>query len=359
MPDILHPGVYIEELPTVARPIEGVATSTAAFVGAGPRHLDPTVLTSFADFERIVGDGASPFVALAVRGFFLNGGRRCVVAVGDGPNAVPHALARLEAEEFSILCCPDEHQFADAAEEIVTFCERRRNVLALLQPVPPLVTSAPLPGDGSSFVARYYPWLVVPDRDGHGTLAIPPAGHVAGAYARSDLERGVHHSPDGLRLIDVHDVSAQIGAAEAETLTARRINLIRQLPDRTIVTLGDRTATDHGQFRYVNVRRLFNYIEESIRNGMQWVVFERNPPAVWVTVMIQIQDFLTTEWRRGALIGSTADHAFFVRCDCTTRTQEDIDSGRFVAIVGVAPLRPAEFVILRFTAQTIRKDDGS
>jgi uncharacterized protein len=359
MPEILHPGVYVEELPTVARPIEGVATSTAAFVGVGQHDLDPRLITSYTDFEQTIGDRASEIMALAIRGFFQNGGRRCLVAIGRGANAVSHGLAQLEADEFSILCCPDEHHLAGAAEQIVMFCERRRNVLALQQPVPPLATSAPLLGDGSSFVARYYPWLIVPGRDGLGTMTIPPGGHVAGAYARSDLERGVHRSPDGLPLMDVRDVSAQISAGEAETLTARGLNLIRYLPDQGIVMFGNRTASDHDALSRASVRRLLAYIEESIKHGTRWIVFERNDPALWITLNAVIRNFLAAEWQRGALVGSTADHAFFVRCDRTTMTQDDIDSGRCIAIVGVAPIRPAEFVVLRFTAQTVRKDDDS
>lgn len=357
MAELLFPGVYVEELPTHLHSIEGVSTSTAGFVGSGPRDLDPVLVTSFADFERAVGFGVPGFLPIAVRGFFENGGRRCHVAIGCGADPIGAGLEMLEREKFSILCCPDEHQFVDAAAKIVAYCERRRDLIVLLQPSPPLPDPANPPVPRSSYVACYYPWLVVPSLDRQTTLAVPPGGHVAGAYARTDIERGVHKSPDGIRLSDVQGVSHEIGSAEADALVAHGVNVVRKLPDRGIIMSGARTTSEEAEVRYVNVRRLLIFLRESIVRGLQWAVFERNDSVLWGNVARAIQDFLGSQWRAGALLGSTADAAFFVRCDHTTMTQADLEAGRFVAIVGVAPLRPAEFVILRVTGQTTRRPD--
>ena len=357
MPEVLHPGVYIEEVPMKARPIEGVPTSTAAFVGAAAAPHDPVLLTSFVEFERALGATIGGFLPEAVRGFFDNGGERCLVALGGGPAGIADALAALEKSDFSLLCCPDEDDFDDVAATLATFCERRQNVLAIVQPRPPLSLTDHPPGPRSSYLVRYYPRLVIRPLNASGNITIPPGGHVAGAYARLDRERGVHVSPDGIRLTSVIDVSEAIDANAADSLVARGVNVIRHVQGRGIRLFGGRTASDDPDVGYVAVRRLLVLIEESIRRGMRWVMFERNDPALWTNVVRVIQDYLTPQWRAGMLVGATPDTAFFVRCDRTTMTQEDVDAGRVVAVVGIAPLRPAEFVIFRITVQTSSDDD--
>ena len=353
MVEILHPGVYVEELPASVHPIEGVATSTAAFAGIGQHRLDPVLVTSLVEFDRVTGGGGPGFLAAAVRGFFENGGRRCHVAIGAGRDPLSDALAGLEREDFSLICCPDEHEVADAASKLIAFCECRQNVVAILQPEPPIDPAA-VPATSSSYAARYYPWVVVPTADRQATVTVPPGGHVAGVLARTDTERGVHRSPDGARLLDVLDASLAVAPDAAADLVNHGVNVIRHLPDRGTILFGARTARLDGEWKYLHVRRLLILIEESIRRGLQWAVFEPNNSATWVNVARVIEDFLAHEWRRGALAGTTADAAFFVRCDRTTMSQADLDAGRFVAIVGVAPLRPAEFVILRFLGQTVK-----
>jgi phage tail sheath protein FI len=334
-----------------------VPTSTAAFAGIGRERFGPVLVTSIAEFDRTVGAAAgSGFLLPAVRGFFQNGGRRCYVAAGAGHDPLSDALALLEGEDFSLLCCPDEHHVPDAASKLIAFCECRQNVVAILQPEPPIPPAA-LPRAASSYATRYYPWLVVPTPDGENTTMVPPGGHVAGVLARTDIERGVHKSPDGARMMDVLDVSHAISRDEATALVNRGVNVIRHQPDRGTVLFGARTASPDSEWKYLHVRRVLIFLEESIRHGLQWAVFEPNSSATWVNVARVIEDFLVSQWQHGVLAGASAETAFFVRCDQTTMTQADLDAGRFVAIVGVAPLRPAEFIILRFMGQTARRPD--
>jgi Bacteriophage tail sheath protein len=354
MVEIRHPGVYVEELQTNTGSIEGVSTSTAAFLGSGPRRRSKAVLvTGFAEFERELGSDVTGLLPLAVRGFFENGGRRCYVAIGPASDPIDHGLEALAPEKFSILCCPDEHQFTGAAAKLVAYCEQRKDLIGLLQS--PLLPDVPeTPAIQSSYAACYYPWLVVAALDGRATVTMPPAGHVAGIYARVDVERGVHHAPAGIRVLGVASLSREISSDEVDLLTSRRINILRSVPGRGIVIWGARTTSTGDEFRYVNVRRFLIFLEQSIIGGLQWAVFEPNGPELWVTVCRSIHDFLIGQWKTGALVGPTADAAFFVRCDRTTITQPDLDAGRLIAIVGVAPLRPAEFLLLRFIVQTTK-----
>ena len=355
MVEFRAPGVYIEELPTQVRSIEGVPTSTAAFLGTAPRGLEPVLVTSYRDFEEAAGSNLAGFLPLAVRGFFENGGRRCYVTLDSGKDPVEAGLTALEPYRFSILCCPDEHQFSNAAPRLVACAERRKDLICILQspspPVPPGSHSPP----ASSYAAYYYPWVVVNALNGQTQVTMPAGGHVAGAFARVDLERGVHQAPAGVRLAGVRSLSHEIDAAESESLVSRGVNLLRNLAEQGIVISSARTTSTDPEFRYVNVRRLLIFIEQSIAGGLRWAVFEPNDSVLWLNVVRTVQNFLVNLWKTGALVGTTADAAFFVRCDQTTMTQDDLDAGRLIVIVGVAPLRPAEFVLLRFTVQMSRQ----
>jgi uncharacterized protein len=356
MADSLFPGVSVEELPTHVRPIEGVSTSTAAFLGIGPRDLDPVLVTSFHDFEDAAGSDVTGFLPLAVRGFFENGGRRCYVTLRSGPDPIDASLVALEQQQVSILCCPDEHRFSDAPARLVAYSERRKDLICILQsPPPPIPDESHAPATSSSYAAYYYPWLVVAGLDGQTQVTVPPGGHVAGAYARVDIERGVHHPPAAVRLLGVQSLSHQITETASDSLVSRGINVLRNVPDRGMVIWSARTTSADADLRYVSVRRLLIFLEQSIVGGLQWAVFEPNDPLLWMNVARTIQDFLVNLWKAGVLAGTTAEAAFFVRCDRTTMTQADLDAGRFVVIVGVAPIHPAEFVVLRFTGQTAHR----
>lgn len=350
MPEYLAPGVYVEEVPFRARPIEGVSTSTAGFIGAaeGPRLLSG--VTSFVDFEKRVNAGSSTYLASAVRGFFENGGQRCSVALIAAVEPISCALEALAGEGVALLCCPDEHIFSNAAAAMVERCEGRRDCFCILQSAHQVVPIAiHQPPVHSSFAACYHPWLIVSAPHGAGTLAVPPCGHVAGVYARTDHERGVWKSPAGVQIHGATAPSEVITSADAGVLLERGIDVLRNEPGRGVVVWAARTTSPDPEWKYVSIRRLLLFVERSIDRGLQWVVFEPNGVALWEAVRRTIDAFLFNLWKSGALLGNTPAEAYFVHCDRTTMTQDDIDNGRLIAVVGVAPLRPAEFVILRIT----------
>jgi phage tail sheath protein FI len=350
VPEYLYPGVYVEEVPFRAKPIEGVSTSTAGFIGAaeGPRLVSG--ITGFADFEKRVDAGSSTYLASAVRGFFENGGQRCSVALIAAVEPIDCALEALSGERVALLCCPDEHIFPNAAGAMIQQCERRRDCFCILQSahqtMPIAIHQPPVQ---SSFAAYYHPWLIVSTPHAAGTMAVPPCGHIAGVYARTDRERGVWKSPAGVQIEGATALSETITSADTGVLLERGIDVLRNEPGRGIVVWAARTTSPDPEWKYVNVRRLLLFIERSIDRGLQWVVFEPNGVALWEAVRRTIDAFLFNLWKSGALLGNTPGEAFFVRCDQTTMTQDDIDNGRLIAVVGLAPLRPAEFVILRIT----------
>jgi Bacteriophage tail sheath protein len=320
MPERRAPGVNVEELPTGVRTIDGVSMSTVAFIGVGARRADPVLISNLAEFRRTLGADVGGFLPLAVRGFFENGGTRCYVAVTSPSATIDAALSDLRRERFSMLCCPDEHECADATAKMVAYCEERKDVICLLQsPRPPVTAESHVPPVRSRYAAYYYPWLAVPSLDGRSTVLVPPAGHVCGLYARTDAERGVHCAPAGVRVLGVDHVSHDITSAECDVLVARGVNVIRTFPDKGVVVWSARTTSLDTEWHYINVRRLLAFVEESIATGTRWVVFEPNGPVLWATISRAIHDFLMNLWTSGALVGSRPQSAFFVRCDRTTR----------------------------------------
>jgi phage tail sheath protein FI len=197
------------------------------------------------------------------------------------------------------------------------------------------------------YAAFYYPWIKAYDSITKLYKPVPPGGHVAGIYARSDIERGVHKAPANEKVRGAKELEFQITKGEQDILNPRGVNCIRFFPGRGIRVWGARTLSSNTLWKYINVRRLFIFVEESIEEGTQWVVFEPNDQKLWARVIQTITQFLTRVWRDGALMGSTPDEAFFVKCDRTTMTQDDIDNGRLICIIGIAPVKPAEFVIFR------------
>lgn len=353
MPTYLAPGVYIEELPTQAHSIQGVSTSIAGFVGVGKQTSGAVAITSVVEFERAIGDSAVGNLPIAVRGFFENGGTRCHVTLISPTDTLQAGLDALASEDVSILCCPDESRFPDAAAVMAAHCEQRKDRVCILQSPQPVMPEAThdVPVH-SSYAAYCYPWVTVVGLDGIASVTVPPGGHVAGVYARVDSQKGVWAAPAGVPLVGVTGLSQQINSAESDLLSARGINVLRFFPGRGYEVWGARTTSQDPDWKYVNVRRLAIFIERSLGQGLQWVVFEPNGPTLWAAVRLRIEDFLLNVWKSGALVGRTPAAAFFVRCDKTTMTQADIDLGRFVVIVGVAAVRPAEFVILRILGQT-------
>jgi phage tail sheath protein FI len=207
----------------------------------------------------------------------------------------------------------------------------------------------------TEYAALYYPWCVTVDPSTSSNVHMPPSGFLAGIYADTDVNRGVHKAPanvviQGINLVG--GLAADVTKREQDVLNPVGINALRFFPGRGELVWGARTLSSDTDWKYINVRRLFIFIEKSIFNGTQWVVFEPNNEQLWALVRQSITAFLTTIWQTGALAGTTQDQAFFVRCDRTTMTQDDLDNGRLICIIGLAPVFPAEFVIFRFEQKT-------
>ena len=204
-------------------------------------------------------------------------------------------------------------------------------------------------GYDSKYGAVYYPWIKVANPQGGDAIAVPPCGHIAGIYARSDTERGVHKAPANEIVRGALSTETKITKSEQDILNPAGINCIRPFPGRGIRVWGARTLASDAQWRYINVRRLFNFVEESIELGTQWVVFEPNDRDLWERIKRDISAFLTRVWRDGALFGSTPEEAFYVKCDDELNTVEIRDAGQVIIEIGIAPVKPAEFVIFRIS----------
>jgi uncharacterized protein len=350
----LAPGVYIEEFPLASHPIQGLPTSTAGFVavtGRGPL-LGP--LTTSADFEHVATPQLGTNLPLAVRGFFQNGGQRCFISQIATSDPLESGLLALDPQAVSLVCCPDDPTIPNAAAALAAHCEKRRDricILQSLQPIVPVVTHQP--PVNSTFAAYFYPWIAVASLDGSTNVMIPPGGHVAGIYAQTDSSHGVWVAPANIPLAGVTALSQILTGPESEQLNSRGIDLIRSFPATGIRVWGARTTTsEDSDYKYVAVRRFMIFLEQSIWQGIQWAVFEPNGPALWAALTSSIQNFLLSLWQSGALQGATQQAAFFVRCDPASMTQNDIDNGRLILIVGVAALRPAELVLIQITIQT-------
>ena len=204
----------------------------------------------------------------------------------------------------------------------------------------------------TTYAALYHPWLTVFDSLEKRNIHIPPSGSVMGIYARTDNARGVHKAPANEAVRACVGLDIQFGKGELDILNPKGVNLIRSLPGIGIRVWGARTAGSNASWKYVNIRRLFIYIEESIKANTNWVIFEPNDEGLWGRVQRGIEGFLSNLWREGALAGSSPEEAFFVNIGHSTMTQDDIDNGRLICMIGVAPVKPAEFVIFRVTQNT-------
>jgi uncharacterized protein len=274
-------------------------------------------------------------------------------ADGTAPDAADfaRALAALEDPAFaevSLLYAPG----ADLTirRTLISHCEANRFRFAVLDADRLSILTTLEPRDENpetSHAACYWPWLLVARPGGRSTREVPPGGHVLGLYSRTDAQRGVHKAPANEVLRGVVDLAQDLNARQQDDLQDLGINAIRKFPGRGIRVWGARTLSSGVEWKYVNVRRLFIFLERSIYQGTQWVVFEPNNQNLWARVTDAIRLFLRSQWRSGALLGATEDQAFFVRCDQTTMSRDDILNGRLICEIGVAALRPAEFVIFR------------
>jgi hypothetical protein len=199
----------------------------------------------------------------------------------------------------------------------------------------------------SKHAALYYPWIKILDPISNEETGVPPSGQICGIYARNDTEHGVHKAPANEVIRTALSLEFLLNKAQQDVLNPQAINCLRFFPNRGFRVWGARIMTSDPEWKYVNLRRYFAYLEHSIELGTQWAVFENNGPELWANVRRTIEDFLFNEWQSGHLLGASPEEAYFVRCDRSTMTQNDLDNGRMICLIGVAPLRPAEFVIFR------------
>ncbi len=381
MPQYVAPGVFIEESRSAGDPIASVPTSVGAFVGgfmSGPLGK-AEVVESPGRFEERFGPvrRRSP-ASLQVAQFFRNGGRtaliiRCRTAKPGRQPSARELISRvrgLASERFNLLCVPETATLGtrDASAvigEATRLCELRRAIYLIDAPsacdaVPNAIAwIASIRPSANSAV--YLPRVRTPDpEDGSRMLEIGPSGSVAGLIARIDETRGVWKAPAGLDAVleGVSGVPVQFGDTQIGDLTRAGMNALRAGAGvgPGIVVWGARTTAGRdgasGEWKYVPVRRLAMMIEESVESAVTWAVFEPGGVPTWSRLVAQVEGYLIQLWRQGALIGATPREAFFVRCDASTTTQDDIRSGRAVLMIGIAALRPAEFIVLRLVVRT-------
>jgi uncharacterized protein len=378
MPSYLSPGVFVEEVDTGARPIEAVGTSVAGFLGAAPvadAHVDEAfAINNWAQFknEFVRDSKKSTHLTNAVYAYFANGGTRCYVVNTKSPTATRKSLDPLSRiDEIAMIAAPgmtDVGSYSallDAAESmkdriaILDAPSAAQDVEALTRvaveagaaPADPKARPAglrPRNSDGG-FGAFYFPWLRAYDAVADDTIvSVPPSGFMAGIYARTDTDRGVHKAPANVAVYGAIGVTQQISRSEHDVLNPAGVNCIRFFTREGVRVWGARTlAPSASNWRYINVRRLFSMVEKSIGRSTRWVVFEPNNTTLWKSIQRDIVQFLTLLYRQGALQGASPREAFFVKCDEETNPPESIKEGQVVILIGMAPVMPAEFVIFR------------
>lgn len=414
MPQYLSPGVYVEEVPSSVQAIAGVGTSTAGFIGvisdseAGADTIqiakpnpeyepdgeseiyltddvritaaqEVKLCTNFSEFKRLFGDFSTNqkqrILAHAVSGFFNNGGSRCyVMRVKNEADITADLLTKTFAaiDEIAIVSAPGVTN-ANAYSSLITHCQQMGDRVAILDSAETVETDNALDltllepksdndtlPQRSNYAAFYFPWIQVFDPvtrltqpDSDGRMYVPPSGYIAGIYARVDTNRGVHKAPANEPVLGALGLKYQISRNQQNGLNPQGVNCIRNL-NGNISVWGARTwgGDRNGEWKYINVRRTFNFLRESIDQGLQWAVFEPNTPDLWQKITRNISAFLTTVWRSGALFGTTPEQAFYVKCDAETNPPEERELGRVITEVGVAIVRPAEFVIFRISQST-------
>ena len=384
----LSPGVYVEEVDRGSKPIEAVGTNTVGFLGEstkGPAN-EAVLITNWSQFVKTFGDfgQCGKDLAHGVYGFFNNGGSRCfVVNVGGGDATTSSSSSDKkddkkvaaakpanadkdglyigkdkgpgqrsgikcfeEVDEVAIICAPGQTSPA-VQDALLTHCEVRKDRFAILDSPETIsggVDRLPKPRD-SKYGAYYFPWIQVYDPE-DGNVFVSPSGHIAGVYSRVDSERGVHKAPANEIVRGALGLKYNVSKGEQDLLNPKGINAIRFMSG-AIRIWGARTLSSDPEWKYINVRRLFIMVEQSIERATQWVVFEPNDHRLWKRVTRTISSFLTLLWRTGALMGTSPDQAFYVKCDEETNPSEVVDAGQLVVEIGLAPVKPAEFVIFR------------
>jgi len=386
------PGVYVEQVSSGSAPISGVGTSTAGFVGVVPNTIktpdgndiakvgEVRLVTNFTEFKNSFGDFSADtgqsLLAHAVYGFFLNGGTRCWVTrvappappAGSTDGKVDYATVSLTEplalfepiDEIALVAAPGLSSKAQTGA-ISDHCKKVGNRFGVLDTAEKLDNATGQPDfaaklakgsttlpDNTDYAALYFPWIQVQDPATKAPKFVAPSGHVIGMYARVDAQRGVHKAPANETLMGVLDTRYAISRAHQEGLNAHGVNCIRRL-NGNIRVWGARTVggSDNVDYRYVNVRRLFLYLRDSIDQGTQWAVFEPNNPDLWAKITRNVSAFLNNVWASGALFGSKPEEAFFVKCDAETNPASLRDIGQVTTEIGVAITKPAEFVVFK------------
>jgi uncharacterized protein len=279
------------------------------------------------------------------------------------------ALAAIDA--VTMVCVPDIMTFADDAlsegsddnadwvaalqKTVMSHCDKAGDRMAILDPPPAMAKPDEVykwqqgAGLDSKFATLYYPWIEVLDPISKALKPIPPCGHMAGIWARTDATRGVHKAPANEVVQGASKLAFEVSQVEQGDLNRAGINCIRSFPGRGIRVWGARTLSSDPEWRYINVRRLFNFVSESILEGTQWAVFEPNDMRLWTQLRIATTNFLTRVWRDGALFGATPGEAFYVKCDAETNPPDLVEAGQVTVEIGIAPVKPAEFIVFRIS----------
>lgn len=287
---------------------------------------------------------------------------------GDASGTTKTGLAAFEdLEDISIVAAPGySHGYsngnvlrvAQIQAYLISHCERMRYRIAVLDSPDDQTVGGVRAFRGqvdSTHGALYYPWVKVVDPVTEDEMLLPPSGFVAGIYARNDVEKGVHKAPANEVVRMAVGFEFLLNKAQQDVLNPEGVNCFRFFEGRGYRLWGARTISSDPEWKYVNLRRYFAYLERSLEKGTQWVVFENNSEPLWANVRRTVEDFLFNEWKSGHLMGEKPQEAYFVRCDRSTMTQNDIDNGRLICLIGVAPVRPAEFVIFRIGQWTAER----
>jgi phage tail sheath protein FI len=372
------PGVHVESAADRFVPLTAVETGVTAFLGVtekGPAN-QPIRVGSFEQYEKTFG-AAEGYLTAALRGFFDNGGKSAYlinVAPEGGLDPTPDDFIGLQGTEprglqvleklddVDLVIAPDlmthyrksagfplaDHVLA-VQRALVEHCEKMHDRFCLLDSLPGQNMKEAIEWRGrfdTSHAAFYFPWVRV-RRGEDGSVPVPPSGHIAGAIARSDRSEGVHRAPANQPIAGVVDVAQRVRKRDRDVCFDHRVNTLSAFPGRGIRIWGARTLSSDQAFMQINVRRLFILIRKSVEKFAQWVVFEPNEPSLWKKIARSCNVFLDELWRKGALVGDSQEEAFYVKCDEETNPPEARDVGELVCEIGISPVKPAEFIIVR------------
>jgi len=358
------PGIHLEEI-TPAGPISGAGTSVAALIGTtatlptGDALGKPVPVTSWNAYKDRLGEYKSGLnLPYAVRGFFDNGGTFAYVVPIKDMGGLDGALLELtRLPDVGLVCVPGLVDAAAQKDKVTKHCEDMHDRFAILDGVQdkdPLKPGNPLltqrSGLGSAiFAAVYFPWIKIPDPAATTptTIAVPPSGHIAGVMSRCDSTVGVHRAPANEQIRGAVGLDFTLNDAEQGMLNKQNINALRQFPGTPPMVWGARTLSADVPWRFINVRRLVSYVEDSLIEGLRWAVFAPNNTALWKGLERSITEFLTRVWESGGLFGRTAKEAFYVTIDESLNPAPVRDRGEVYIEIGLAVTRPAEHIILR------------